>query len=285
MDANEAAREQAEEMRKKQHDAFVADETDMVTAIEQMGEAIDILAKIGADQTADNADSDHANFMGKGANLLKVSASIEKVKSIQKALQAATVFATPEQRKTIHSFLQLETGAPVYTAASGKIVGILKNMRDTFETNLASARAAEKAAQEAHDEFMKTKKEAYDIMKESYDTKQGLMGDADEKLGAKRETLASAQDLLKQYEDFLAELLPQCKSRAEVYEKRKAVRANEEAAISEAIAILNSDAAFETFGKVKATSEGATGFLQLKAQVSQPDSVRQKVMRMLQKSA
>merc|ERR1719324_1390866 len=99
-------------------------------------------------------------------------------------------------------------------------------------------------------------------MKESYDTKQGLMGDADEKLGAKRETLASAQD-------FLAELLPQCKSRAEVYEKRKAVRANEEAAISEAIAILSSDAAFETFGKVKATSEGATVFLQLNMKVDQ----------------
>merc|ERR1719247_196379 len=67
MDANEAAREQAEEMRKKQHEAFIADETDMVTAIEQMGEAIDILAKIGADQTAANADSDHGGFMAADA--------------------------------------------------------------------------------------------------------------------------------------------------------------------------------------------------------------------------
>merc|ERR1719197_1914511 len=155
--------------------------------------------------------------------------------------------------------------APAYTSQSGKIVGILKNMRDTFKTNLASARQAEKAAQEAHDEFMTKKKEAYKIMKESYDTKQGIMGDQDTELGTKRDMLAEAKDLLQQYEDFLAELRPQCKARAEVYEKRKAVRANEEAAISEAIAILNSDAAFETFGKVKATSEGATGFLQLKA--------------------
>jgi len=200
--------------------------------------------------------------------------------SVEKALRFASTFLNGKEQKEVMSFIQ----APAYTSQSGKIVGILKNMRDTFETNLASARAAEKAAQEAHDEFMKTKKEAYDIMKESYDTKQGLMGDADEKLGAKRETLASAQDLLKQYEDFLAELLPQCKSRAEVYEKRKAVRANEEAAISEAIAILNSDAAFETFGKVKATSEGATGFLQLNMKVDQ-ETVRNKAQRILQKTA
>merc|ERR1719456_508133 len=128
-------------------------------AAREMAEAIDILAKIGADQTADNADSDHGGFMaadatakakavlaGGGANLLKVSSSIKKA------------------QKEVMSFIQ----APAYTSQSGKIVGILKNMRDTFKTNLASARQAEKTAQEAHDKFMQEKKEAYEIMKESF---------------------------------------------------------------------------------------------------------------------
>merc|ERR550514_507013 len=161
MDANEAAREQAEAMRKKQNEAFVAEETDLTTAIEQMTEAIEILAKIGADQTAANADSDHGGRMAEdataaakkvlagGANLLKVSSSVER------ALQSASALLTPEQRKIAKAFLQ-ESGkksslrAPAYTSQSGKIVGIIKNMRDTFKTNLASARQAEKAAQEAH---------------------------------------------------------------------------------------------------------------------------------------
>jgi len=43
------------------------------------------------------------------------------------------------------------------------------------------------------------------------------------------------------------------------------LRAGEEAAIAEAISILNSDAAFESFGKVDATSTGATGLVQGKA--------------------
>jgi len=54
------------------------------------------------------------------------------------------------------------------------------------------------------------------------------------------------------------------------------LRAGEEAAIAEAISILNSDAAFESFGKVDATSTGSTGpafFLQM----SETPALRKKV--------
>merc|ERR1711879_323920 len=53
--------------------------------------------------------------------------------------------------------------------------------------------------------------------------------------------------------------------KAKGYESRKLLRANEEAAIAEAISILNSDDAFAAFGKVSATSTGATGLLQLRS--------------------
>jgi chromosome segregation ATPase len=43
------------------------------------------------------------------------------------------------------------------------------------------------------------------------------------------------------------------------------LRANEDAAVAEAIAILNSDSAFEAFGKSSATSTGSTGFIQLRS--------------------
>merc|ERR1719263_1385252 len=50
--------------------------------------------------------------------------------------------------------------------------------------------------------------------------------------------------------------------KAKEFEKRNMLRSGEEAAIAEAISILNSDAAFASFGKVDATSTGATGFVQ-----------------------
>jgi hypothetical protein len=43
------------------------------------------------------------------------------------------------------------------------------------------------------------------------------------------------------------------------------LRANEDAVVAEAIAILNSDSAFEAFSKTDATSTGATGFIQLRS--------------------
>jgi len=49
-------------------------------------------------------------------------------------------------------------------------------------------------------------------------------------------------------------LLAMCADKATEYDSRTMLRANEEAALAEAIAILNSDAAFAAFGKVDATS-------------------------------
>lgn len=56
-----------------------------------------------------------------------------------------------------------------------------------------------------------------------------------------------------------------CAEKAKGYENRKLLRANEEAAIAEAISILNNDAAFATFGTVDATKTGALKFIQLRS--------------------
>ena len=50
-----------------------------------------------------------------------------------------------------------------------------------------------------------------------------------------------------------------CADKKVEFEDRKMIRANEEAAIAQAISILNSDEAFDTFGATKAVTEGGTG--------------------------
>ena len=76
--------------------------------------------------------------------------------------------------------------------------------------------------------------------------------------------------------------------KAKDYEKRNVLRANEEVARGEGISILNSDAAFATFGTVSATKMGATGFMQLGAipgHQPEPDGRQQLVQRLLQSAA
>merc|ERR1712078_540981 len=94
--------------------------------------------------------------------------------SLKQAMAKVSVLLSPKEKQKMDSFLQAPfTGT--YTSQSGEIVGILKNMKDTFKANLASARSAEKAAVEAHEKFMKIKEDEYDTMKKAYEEKQAKL--------------------------------------------------------------------------------------------------------------
>merc|ERR1719336_2861316 len=188
------------------------------------------------------------------------------------------------QMSSVDSFLQAPfTGT--YSAQSGEVVGILKDMRDTFERNLNAARLKEAAAQEAHEKYLKAMGEALSAMEESYEAKQAELAANDKGLSEKREKLDTAMKAKAAAEQFLEELLEMCAAKAKEYDERTMLRASEQAAITEAIAILNSDAAFATFGTVKATSKEAA-FLQLKAisRHSSEQDVRQQTAGNLRQS-
>jgi hypothetical protein len=278
---NEASREEADAMRNKANAAFVAEEADLKQAIGQMNEAIDTLSAVGADQTLGNAAADHAKFMAG-----KSSASFLGLKdSVKHALTAASAFLQPKEVRTVESFIQAPfTGS--YTSQSAEIVGILKNMRDTFKQNLANAVATEDRQKKGFDKLMKTKEEEYALMKSDYDDKQEELGTNDDDLAAKKTQKSEAEATKEDDEEFLAKLIAMCEAKTKDYEDRVLMRANEEAAIAEAVSILNSDAAFESFGKVSASSTGGTGaaasFVQLAA-VSKHSDTRMTAIKMLQR--
>merc|ERR1719197_978669 len=211
-------------------------------------------------------------------------ASLIKMKSsVKDALKAASVFLSDKQKKSLTSFIQAPfTGT--YQSQSGEIVGILKNMRDTFKSNLASARAAESAAAESHSKFTKVKEDEYTKMKKSFDDKEKILGEQDDLLSTKKTSKGEAEATKADNEDFLAKLIKMCADKTKEYEDRKMVRANEEAAVAEAVSILNSDEAFETFGVVKATTEGATALLQV-GRSQERLSVRDLVQKELTRAA
>lgn len=287
MEANEEARDKAQSLRDKANEKFLAAEEDMEAALASMGEAINTLAAIGADQTddktRDTGDMDNTFGKGKGAFMAKHS-SISKIsKSVNAALMAASAMLSKKDQAAVSdelSFIQanLQKAAPgTYTSQSTEIIGILKNMRDTFKDNLKAAREAEASAVEAHDKFMATKKEEYDLMDSSYAKKQGELGENDTELAAKKKELKETEEQLAEDQSFLADLTAMCKEKTALYEDRKAVRAGEEAAIAQAVSVLNSDDAFDTFGKVTAT---AGAFVQLQSRSKQM-TPRQSVMKML----
>merc|ERR1719182_700768 len=133
----------------------------------------------------------------------------------------------------------------------------------TFKSNLASARATEKSQLKAHEKLMETLNKAYSEMSDSYDSKQENLGGNDDDLAAKKTQLAEDKAQKASDEEFLAKLLVMCEDKTKEYNERKLLRSNEDAAVAEAVSILDSDEAFAAFGKTDATSTGATGFLQM----------------------
>jgi len=259
MMANEQARAQAESIRTGENEEFVAEETDMVAGIDQMDEAITTLSEIGADQTLGDAGADNAQMMAGFEGLQKKMSP-----KVKEALDAVKMFLNPEQSKVVGAFLQAKapfTGT--YTSSSGQIVGTLKSMRDTFKANLASARATEAAQLKSHTALMATLNKAYNEMSDSYDGKQEKLGGNDDDLAAKKNQLAEDKAQKASDEEFLAKLLVMCEAKTKEYNERKLLRSNEDAAVAEAVSILDSDEAFAAFGKSTATHSGATGFLQM----------------------
>jgi hypothetical protein len=260
MAENKQARDDATALRKKEKKAFDEEEEDLLEAIKDSSGAIDTLAKVGADQTKSDGAADNKKFMAgfKGSALTQTK--------VQSALEAISNFMTSKQRETATAFLQAPfTGT--YTSQSAAVMGMLKNMRDEFKKNHMDAMATEDERVKAYEKFMTLKLEAFDEMKASYEEKQKALGGNDGDLSSKRSQLSEAEKQKASDEEFLDKLLPLCEEKAEGYEKRKLLRANEEAAIAEAVSILNSDAAFATFGTVDATSSGGGGlkFIQLRS--------------------
>merc|ERR1712193_50250 len=91
--------------------------------------------------------------------------------TLKVALKAASIFLPVKQQRQLGSFLQAPfTGT--YSSQSGEIVGILKNMRDTFKANLASAIASEKSSLESYNVFMKVKNDEHAKMSASFEDKE-----------------------------------------------------------------------------------------------------------------
>jgi len=254
--ANKEAQDEATAIRKKENDAYVAMKADSEQAIQQMQEAIKTLAEIGADQSLATA-ADHKQYMAgyTGASLVKLQSTVKS------ALLAANAFVSKKQATVVDAFLQAPfTGT--YTAQSGEVVGILKDMLDTFVKNLEAATTKENAAEEAYQNYMAELRKAQAEMEAEYEKKQGELGANDGGLASKRQQLETAQAAKAEAEDFLAKLIEMCAAKKKQYEERVQLRTNEQAALAEAISILNSDAAFATFGTVDATKTGATALLQ-----------------------
>jgi chromosome segregation ATPase len=238
-------------LRDKENEDYVAAKEEMDKAITALESAVGTLEAVQVNGTSLSSMSSELKRIAKfGSSFL----AKRDVDGLMKALQNQVPEVDYEQLKKDPTFKQK------YGSRSGSILDILKDMTSTFKDNRDSATEAEEKAVENFDALMGSKNEQLSA------TKQALLDKSKEK-GARSESLATSNEEKEDREEqnerdevFLHDTKDACDKKATDWDLRKKMRAEEIAAIGEAISILRSDDARDTFKKSFESQDKAAEF-------------------------
>jgi len=165
-------------------------------------------------------------------------------------------------REELTAFLS-NTGS--YAPASGQITGILKQMSDRMNADLAEATSAENSAIKAYEELMAAKEKEVQALTKAIEEKMVRLGDLQVEIVEMKEDLDDTQKALAEDKKFLADLGKNCAIKAEENAANQKLRSEELLALADTIKVLNDDDALELFKK---TLPGAASFVQLQVSAS-----------------
>merc|ERR1719379_1940554 len=252
---NEAALAKAKSMREKELAEFGKMEADTLGSIDALGNAIKVLSK----------HNPGAALLQNSVSQLKTIA-ITVQKEMEKNAKLLDGVLTRSQKRKIAAFVQQPASAGSYAPASGQIFGILKQMKETFETDLAAAQEDEKKSQAAYEELKAAKEAEIAAAQEQVTTKTQELATAEEKKALAEQDKLDTMESLDADQKYLVNLKEKCALTDKEYEERLKTRQLEMQAVSKAMAVLNSDDAKDLFSS-------SLGFLQ-KGSVTNSNSNR-----------
>merc|ERR1719171_3058566 len=165
-------------------------------------------------------------------------------------------------RDMLVSFLSQSTsGGNGYAPASGEIVGILKQMKDTMEKDLAELKAQEATAAQDFEGMKAAKEKEIAAATQAIEEKTKRTGEVAVEIVNLKEDLEDTQEDLAKDKKFLADLEKNCEIKKKEWEEIKKMRKEELIAIQDTIKILNDDDALELFKKTAGAA--ASSLLQI----------------------
>jgi len=242
---NQEALAQATALREKQLAEFNAEEKDLLESVSALKSAIVVLSKHHGGALVQLPRS----------HILGVAATLQFQMSKHASLLEGVL--TPKERRTAASFVQSPEdyfdAAPTfkqsYAPASGEIFGILRQMRETFESNLSAAQKEEMANQKAYEELKAAKEEQITAGQNQIDTKTQELATTDEQNAQSKVDIEDTKASLSADEQFLMMLKEKCQMTDKEWEERQKTRQEEMQAVSKALAVLSGDDAHDLFTK------------------------------------
>jgi chromosome segregation ATPase len=242
---NQEALDQATAIREKELAEFNAEEKDALQAISALKSAVTVLSK----------HHDSAFVQMPRGHLEGIANTIQY--QMQKHAVALQGVLTHTERRVIAAFIQNPqdyfdaepTFKQAYAPQSGEIFGILKQMKESFETNLSDSQKEEMANQKAYEDLKAAKTDEIKAGQDQIDTKTQELASTDEKLAEAKENLEDTKASLTADEEFLMMLKEKCSVTDAEWEERQKTRQLEMEACSKALAVLSSDDAHDLFTK------------------------------------
>jgi len=197
----------------------------------------------------------HSMLQVPATHLMGVAATLQHEMSKHADLLEGVL--TMSDRRTISAFVQAPEdyfdAAPTfkqsYAPQSGEIFGILKQMKETFESNLSASQKEEMANQKAYEELKAAKEDEIAAGQAQVDTKTQELATADEKNAQVKQDIEDTKSTLSADEQFLMMLKEKCSMTDSEWEERQKTRALEMEAVSKCLAVLSSDDAHDLFTK------------------------------------
>merc|ERR1719451_87384 len=155
----------------------------------------------------------------------------------------------PMDRRQVLAFLQQGTDSDEMSTGSGEILGIMKQMKEEMESNLAGAVKDEAAAIEGFESLTASKETEIEVATEAIETKTARSGELAVSVVQTKNALEDALEEIENAAKYAEQLAKQCASKEKEYADAAKLRAEEVSVISAAIGILNDDDALDVFKK------------------------------------
>jgi len=240
---NQDSLAKATALREKQLAEFNAEEKDLLESISALKAAITVLSKHHGGALVQMPRS----------HMLGVAATLQFQMSKHASLLEGVL--TPKERRVVASFVQspedyfdaTPTFKQSYAPQSGEIFGILRQMKETFESNLSASQKEEMANQKAYSELKAAKEEEIAAGQAQIDTKTQELATTDEKNAQAKVDVEDTKASLSADEQFLMMLKEKCQMTDKEWEERQKTRQLEMEAVSKALAVLSGDDAHDLF--------------------------------------
>merc|ERR1719420_2654503 len=194
---------------------------------------------------------------GMGSGFLQSKTSLmDRLHKILNSAQSLDAY----QRSTVTAFLSGgQNPYGDYHGQSGEIVGILKTMKDEMDASLNGAVGDEEKSAAGYAELSAAKKEEISAAGAAIESKTQRSGTLAVTITTTKGDIKDTTNEMDDTEAFLANLKVECAEKKKEWAVRCQIRAEEVAAISAAIKVLNDDDALDLFKKTLSLTQGPAG--------------------------